>query len=76
MKKIVDIDVPIEGPEFPPGAPEALAPGCTCDPGKNKNGKGVAVLPGRRGPLYKADRNCPIHGMAAIHDLLRENKAS
>ena len=43
MKKIVDIDVPIDGPEFPPGAREALARVCTCDPGKNKNGKGVAV---------------------------------
>src|SRR5215203_3514965 len=36
MKKVVDIDVPIEGPEFPPGAPEALARGCTCSPGNNK----------------------------------------
>ena len=72
LSKTVDIDLPIDGPEVPPGAPEALARGCTCYPGKNKNGKGVAV-PGRRGPLYKANSTCPIHGLEAIEGLLRKS---
>jgi len=78
MKKSVDIDVPIDGPEFPPGAPEALARGCTCDQGKNNNGKGVPVPeavagPGRTGPLYRPNSTCPIHGVAAIGDLLKKS---
>jgi hypothetical protein len=75
MKKIVDFDVPLAGPELPPGAPEVLARGCRCDPVKNKNGKGVAV-PGRPGPLYRADSDCPMHGLAAINDLLKKHKPS
>lgn len=52
-----------------PGSPEARAAGCTCDPGLNHDGRGVAD-PLTSRPLYSPDNDCPLHGLTALaHDL-------
>jgi len=44
-----------------PGAPEARARGCTCDPAKNWDGAGEV-----EGTVFHTDLFCPLHGLAAI----------
>jgi hypothetical protein len=59
-------------PELNPGDPRAIALGCTCDPAANQNGRG-SMLPDGRGPVYRADSECPMHGLDAIAALLNED---
>jgi hypothetical protein len=59
-------------PELNPGDPQAIAQGCTCDPTANQNGRG-SMLPDGRGPVYRADSECPMHGLDAIASLLNDN---
>ena len=46
-----------------PGAPNALAKGCTCDPISNRYGAGLHV---DGTSIYVPDLNCPLHGVDAI----------
>lgn len=43
--------------ELPPGSPEAIVQGCTCDPDLNNNGDGR----NNRREAYTIDSDCPVH---------------
>jgi hypothetical protein len=55
-------------PAFDPGAPEAVAEGCTCDPVRNAHGKGWP-MPGIAGLVHSPDPACPLHGIDAVMGL-------
>jgi hypothetical protein len=50
-------------PELKPGAPDALAHGCTCDPFQNRFGAGQHE---DGSAVYFPDQDCPLHGLEAI----------
>jgi len=52
-----------DGDDPTPGSAEAIAKGCTCDPAKNRNGKGRLTASGY---LFSPDWKCPVHGLEAI----------
>lgn len=56
-------EAPFQDPELKPGAPDALAKGCTCDPHRNRYGAGQHE---EGAAVYLPDLNCPLHGLEAI----------
>jgi len=54
--------------EGPPGSPEAVARGCTCDPWTNRAGKGEGTF---EGVIFHPDWRCPLHGKPEIANLPR-----
>ena len=50
-------------PELKPGAPDALAQGCTCDPIQNRYGAGQHE---NDSAVYFPDQDCPLHGLDAL----------
>ncbi|GAA0721505.1 hypothetical protein [Dokdonella soli] len=49
----------------PPGAPEAVADGCTCPILDNARGKGCGYLDADGHPCFIVTLSCPHHGEAA-----------
>jgi hypothetical protein len=66
------LSLPIGGPKYDPASPLAIKHGCTCDPDKNRNGKGQTEPDGtvQFYPRY----NCPVHGLNALRELVQQKK--
>jgi hypothetical protein len=60
-------------PEHTPGSPEAIAKGCTCDPVINSGGRGTLSASGQ--VAFIPDNSCPLHGLALVKRLLRDEDA-
>jgi hypothetical protein len=54
----VRLELGDDGFRYRPGAPDAVAAGCTCDPVKNNHGRGT---PGDDGVLFIFRQTCPVH---------------
>lgn len=54
-----------QDPELKPGAPDAIAQGCTCNAFENRFGAGQHE---GRSAMYYPVQDCPLHGLKAIAD--------